>query len=162
MKTNSGEHPGCQLLQALIGGAQNDHSWTLHRWLKIELHGNSGQVPIKTDQCATSFASSEVERIGKVHSLPVPLQGSPHELFLLKMEMANSQQPLKRRDHRLKRQPVGPTQHPFQLQHHGDRHKTSGACIDQGCRLICLSLSSFTSRRTSTLVSSATGKLMLR
>jgi hypothetical protein len=45
-------------------------------------------LPIEADQGFATLAAREMERIGKVQTLPVPFQGSPHQVFLFQMEMA--------------------------------------------------------------------------
>ena len=43
--------------------------------LEVQLPGQQGKLPIKNDQHSAALAASQVERIGKVHTLPVPLKG---------------------------------------------------------------------------------------
>jgi hypothetical protein len=119
----------------------------LESWLKVQVASHLGQFWVKADQRPTALTAGEMECSSKVHPLPMPFQGSHHLLFLLQMEMAHGQEPFKSSDHPLTRQLVTPTQHPLQLQGHRDGHKTARTGINANCR-------------TSTLVSSATGRVM--
>ena len=63
----------------------------MHWWLKIQLLSYLCQLPIKADQCSTAFTPGQVKGICKIHTLSVPLQGLPHQIGLLQMEMANGE-----------------------------------------------------------------------
>lgn len=68
-----------------------------HGRLKIQLQGQCRHRPIETDHGSATFAANEVQGISKVHALTVDLQSLPHEIVLLKMQVANRQQTLKSR-----------------------------------------------------------------
>lgn len=94
-----------------------------HGRLKIQLHGQCSHGSIETDHDVTTFTANEVQGISEIHALTVNVQSLPHEILLLKMQVANRKQTLKCRCHRLPRQFVGSTQHPFQFKNNRDRHK---------------------------------------
>ena len=100
-------------------------------WLKIQLQGQGRHGAIETDHGPATFTTKEMQGISEVHSLTVDVESLSHEIVLLKMQVANRKQTLKSRNHRVPWQFVGPTQHPFQLKHHRDRHIAGRAGINQ-------------------------------
>ncbi len=84
-------------------------------------HKPAHVASIEADHGSTTITAHEVQGSSEVHAVSVNVQSLPHKMVLLKMQVANRKQTLKSRNHRLSRQWVGPTQHPFPLKHPRDR-----------------------------------------
>lgn len=73
---------------------------------KIQLQSQCGDGPIETDHGSATFAANEVHGISADKALTVDVQSLPHEIVLLKMQVANRQQTLKSRPDPLLPAPV--------------------------------------------------------
>ena len=78
-----------------------------------------------------TLAAQQMQCSGTGEPLLLPGEGLAHQILLLQMHLADRHQTLQRRNHRPAFEPVGTAQHPLQLKHHRDRHKTRRAGIDQ-------------------------------
>jgi hypothetical protein len=58
-------------------------------WLKIQLQGQGRHGPIETDHGSATFTTKQMQGISEVHSLTVDVESLPHEIVLLKMQVAN-------------------------------------------------------------------------
>ena len=57
--------------------------------LKIQLHGQCRHGSIKADPGSAPFPANAVQGISAIHALTVSVQRLPHEMVLLKMQVAN-------------------------------------------------------------------------